>query len=74
MGELKTKPSRRSVREFLRATEDPQRRRDCEAVSAMMRQATGKSCLYLKRLADVDGNVLAEIIERSVRDMHRIYG
>jgi hypothetical protein len=138
MSELKTKPSRRSVREILQAVEDPQRRRDCKAVSAMMRRATakratlwgenivgfgryhyrhangqpaswfvtgfsprkreltiyimpgfskygallkrlgkhrtGKSCLYLKRLADVDGNVLAELIERSVRDMHRIYG
>jgi len=74
MAELKTKPSRKSVREFLQAIEDPQRRRDCEVVSAMMRRATGKSCLYLKRLDDVDMDVLAELIDRSVRDMATKYG
>ena len=30
---------------------------------------TGKSCLYLKSLADIDMNVLHERIERSVNDM-----
>lgn len=35
---------------------------------------TGKSCLYLKRLSDVDKNVLTELIERSVRDMAEKYG
>jgi Domain of unknown function (DU1801) len=29
---------------------------------------TGKGCLYLKRLADVDGGVLRELVDRSVRD------
>ena len=28
---------------------------------------TGKSCLYVKRLSDVDGGALRELIERSVR-------
>jgi hypothetical protein len=31
---------------------------------------TGKGCLYIKRLADVDLNVLRELIDRSVR-VHR---
>ena len=31
---------------------------------------TGKGCLYLKRLADVDLDVLRELVERSVR-VHR---
>jgi Domain of unknown function (DU1801) len=31
---------------------------------------TGKGCLYLKRLADVDLDVLRELVERSVR-IHR---
>jgi hypothetical protein len=32
---------------------------------------TGKSCLYVKRLEDVDLNVLEELIERSVRHVER---
>ena len=28
---------------------------------------TGKACLYLKRLADVDLDVLRQLVERSVR-------
>jgi len=31
---------------------------------------TGKGCLYLKRLADVDADVLRELVDRSVR-VHR---
>lgn len=38
------------------------------------KHSTGKSCLYIKRLADVDAKVLAILIERSVRDMRRKYG
>jgi hypothetical protein len=30
---------------------------------------TGKSCLYLKRLADVDRGVLAELVQASVDAM-----
>jgi len=33
------------------------------------RHKTGKSCLYLKKLADVDAGVLQELIEGSVRAM-----
>ncbi len=32
---------------------------------------TGKSCLYIKSLADIDVPVLSELISRSVRDMRR---
>jgi hypothetical protein len=35
---------------------------------------TGKSCLYLKRLADVDLGVLRQIIEQSVRPRSRRAG
>lgn len=35
---------------------------------------TGKSCLYLKRLSDVDSSVLARLITESVREMRRKYG
>ena len=34
---------------------------------------TGKSCLYLKRLADVDENVLKQLIEGSVKHMRKNY-
>ena len=34
---------------------------------------TGKSCLYIKRLADVDEAVLAKLIEESVKTMRRKY-
>lgn len=34
---------------------------------------TGKSCLYLKRLDDVDLKVLRQLITRSVADMKKLY-
>lgn len=36
------------------------------------RHRSAKSCLYLKRLADVDGAVLKEIIGRSVAAMEKV--
>jgi hypothetical protein len=35
---------------------------------------TGKSCLYIKRLADVDEKILSRLIRESVKEMRRIYG
>ncbi len=35
---------------------------------------TGKSCLYLKRLSDVDLKVLDELVKASVRHMQVTYG
>jgi hypothetical protein len=34
---------------------------------------TGKSCLYIKRLSDVDEKVLERLIDRSVRQMRKRY-
>ena len=34
---------------------------------------TGKSCLYIKRLADVDEKVLERLIDSSVKYMHKTY-
>lgn len=34
---------------------------------------TGKSCLYIKRLEDIDQDILSRLIEASVKDMHRKY-
>ncbi len=35
---------------------------------------TGKSCLYVNKLADVDREVLAEIVTRSVAEMREKHG
>ena len=42
MAELKTRPTRARVTEFLAAIGDPQQRKDAKKVAAMMRRATGK--------------------------------
>ena len=34
---------------------------------------TGKSCLYIKRLDDVDRDILANLIVESVKEMRRRY-
>jgi hypothetical protein len=34
---------------------------------------TGKSCLYIKRLEDVDQKILAQLIRASVEEMRRIH-
>jgi len=42
-------------------------------VAAILREVgrhkTAKSCLYIKRLADIDSNVLEDLISQSVRRM-----
>ena len=35
---------------------------------------TGKSCLYIKKLEDVDQKVLKDLITGSVKEMRRMYG
>ena len=46
-------------------------------VDALMKKLgkykTGKSCLYIKRLADVDQEILSQLIKESVREMRRNY-
>ena len=34
---------------------------------------TGKSCLYIKRLSDIDENVLRQLIDGSVKRMRKAY-
>lgn len=34
---------------------------------------TGKSCLYIKRLSDVDSTVLEDLITQSISEMEKIY-
>lgn len=137
MAELKTKKTGASVREYLNAINDKQKRADCHAVAKIMRDATaslakmwgativgygsydykyasgregtwpicgfssraqnisiyimpgfsgfkkqlnklgkyktGKSCLYIKKLEDVDLKVLNDLIVGSVKEMRRRY-
>ena len=40
--------------------------REAELMTRSGRYKTGKSCLYIKRLADVDQSVLEELLKRSV--------
>ncbi len=35
---------------------------------------TGKSCLYIKRLSDIDVKILEKLIRQSVKDMKKMYG
>lgn len=137
MAELKTRPTKASVKTFIDAIEDKQKRADARKVAAMMRRATGsrarmwgtsivgygsykytntmgkdlewmltgfsprkqaltvyimpgfsqfdrlmaklgnyktgKSCLYIKRLSDVNEKVLQQLIGHSVRYMRKKY-
>lgn len=137
MAQLKTRPNKASVKDFLGQVDDPQKRADCRRIGSMMRDATGsvakmwgsnivgygrysysntagknlewmltgysprkqaisvyimsgfsefdellgrlgkfktgKSCLYIKRLADVDEDALAELIRASVLRMRQTY-
>lgn len=44
-----------------------------ELMEKLGKHKTGKSCLYVKSLDDVDREVLAQLIETSVAHMHRKY-
>ena len=44
-----------------------------ELMSKLGKYRTGKSCLYIKRLSDVDEKVLERLIEGSVRQMRKQY-
>ncbi len=46
---------------------------DDEIMSKLWKFKTGKSCLYLKKLSDVDMDVLEEIIDRWVKHMRANY-
>ena len=137
MAENKTKVTKASVTEFIKAIDDRQMRADARKVAAMMRKATGKrakrwgssmvgfgtyhyryasgregefmitgfaprkqaltvyimpgftpfgklmarlgkyktgkSCLYIKRLSDIDESVLERLIDESVEHMRKKY-
>ncbi|MFL0356272.1 DUF1801 domain-containing protein [Erythrobacter sp. GH1-10] len=44
-----------------------------EALSRLGKYKTGKSCLYINKLADVDMDVLKELLEKDWATMQRVY-
>jgi hypothetical protein len=45
-----------------------------ELLATLGKHSTGRSCLYVKRLADVDPGVLREMVRRSYRHTTRAAG
>lgn len=43
-----------------------------EQLKSLGRHKTGKSCLYIKKLSEIDQGVLRRIVEASVKDMSRM--
>ncbi len=48
--------------------------RDEELMAKLGKHKTGKSCLYVKRLADVDLKVLERLVTASVEHLKKTYG
>jgi hypothetical protein len=51
-----------------------ERKEQKELLSRLGKHRMGKSCLYFKRLADLDERVLEQLVASSVEDMKRRYG
>ena len=45
-----------------------------ELLAKLGKHSTGKSCLYIKRLEDVDPQALRQLVEASVQHMKKTYG
>ena len=42
-----------------------------QLLSKLGKHSTGKSCLYIKKIEDVDVDVLKELVQKSVEHMER---
>lgn len=45
-----------------------------DALGRLGKHTTGKGCVYIKRLSDIDRGVLEEIVAASYADTRRLYG
>ncbi len=72
MAALKTRPTQASVKAFVDAIMGGLGGLD-GLLAKLGKFKTGKSCLYIKRLSDVDVAVLEKLIRASVADMRRRY-
>jgi hypothetical protein len=46
---------------------------EAEALARLGKHKTGKSCLYIKKLADVDADVLEALVRAAIARMDRVY-
>lgn len=46
---------------------------EAEALARLGKHKTGKSCLYIKKLADVDADVLEDLVRAAIERMDRVY-
>jgi hypothetical protein len=71
----KTRLTDASPAAFIQRVTDERRRGDCQELLALMQSVTGdktgKGCLYLTRLDDVDRKVLRTVVEASVAIMRK---
>jgi hypothetical protein len=72
----KTKATKSSVAQYVAAIDDEKRRRDCKALIKLMsgEHKMAKACLYVRRLADIDMEVLRQLVENSIVAIRKRYG
>lgn len=63
-------PRKRSLTLYIMAGFD----RYDELMERLGKHKTGKSCLYVNRLSDIDMDVLEELVRQSVEHMRKTYG
>jgi hypothetical protein len=67
-----------SVDAVFDAITDPSRREDCRIIDHLRQKlgkhAVGKSCLYIRKLADIDLRVLEDLVTESVRHTRATHG
>jgi len=69
-----TKPTDIDVESYIAAIDDESRRKDCEALARLGKHKMGKACLCIRRLSDVDVEVLGQLVVGSVAEMSRRHG
>ena len=70
MSQRKTTRNEADVNAFLDAVENARRRADAR----LGKFRTGRSCLYVNKLDDVDLGLLEQLVRESAEEMKRRYG
>jgi hypothetical protein len=77
MYELKTKETENSVIEFIEGVDNLKKREDAYEREALLQKlgkhSSGKACVYINKVADVDVEVIKELINRSVEFLRETY-
>ncbi len=78
MTELKTKATDASIDDYIDSRASEEQKADCKALMTMLKRVAkhkmGRSCLYFKRLADIDMKVLEQLVLKSLGQIKRKYG